>query len=521
MRLCPGVLLPLLLLASSADGQDPPAADPSPGSTLTLQTGTRLVLTDLLVSDRDDNPVHGLPATAFHITEDKKPQDLASFEEHQGEEHPAAATEETSLHAPKSALSGTYSNDFLLHPPPVLNILVLDTTNIALEDQMFLSFQLTRFLQTFPPGASLAIYGRSGPRSVLLQNFTTDRTLLLAAINHALPRLPPSGREFLTDLATLQQISDSFGDLPGRKNVIWFTGGSSLFLRQDATQIRDYDRWRRIYDQLEASRIAIFPIDARGLTAATGPGLANQHFLMSEVAEATGGKAFFDNNGLGQIAARITANGGDFYTVTYSPRNYHEDKKWHRVAIAVDGGYTLSYRRGYFADGFNASQQARRSGIGFRLLADGSKITQEEVSALPIIFQARVIPAADAPVPSGLPPLDPPLKKNEMLYTVRYTIPAKELTFTPFENQQQQIHFLAAAFAFNRDGTVVDHKAERLTITVPQAQYQLVSRVGVPVQQQLRLHKGDNFLLLAVADPTTGRAGRIQLTLVVPATPAH
>ena len=519
MRLSSQVLALLLLLPSLALAQLPAAAPEQPASTFTLQTGTRLVLTDLLVLDRNGNPVLGLPATAFHITEDKHPQDLASFEEHHNDQQPTA----TAPQPPKSA-TGTYSNDFLLHPPPVLNILVLDTTNIPIEDQMYLSFQLTRFLETFPAGASLAIYGRSGAHSVLLQKFTTDRTLLLAAITHALPRFLPSGREYLSDLSTLQQIADTFGDLPGRKNVIWFTGGSTLFIRPDATTVPNYDQWRRIYDQLEASRIAIFPVDARGLTTYTGEGLTRQHFLMQEVAAATGGTAFFNNNGLTQITTHLTSTGGDFYTLTYSPRDYREDRKWHKVAIAVDGpGYTLSYRRGYFADGFNASQQAKRSGISTRLLADGGTVPQGEVSSQPIIFQARVLPAADLPATGNLPAPDRAAGKNETLYTVRYTIPAKELTFSPAPSPaaDQQIHFLAAAFAFNHDGSLIDHKAERLTITVTPSQLQLVTRVGVPVEQQLRLHKGDNFLLLAVADPTTGRAGRIQLTLAVPAAKPH
>ena len=387
---------------------------------------------------------------------------------------------------------------------------------------MYLSFQLTRFLEALPAGQSLAIYGRSGPNSVLLQNFTTDRKLLLAAVTRSLPRLLPPGREYLSDLTTLQQIAATFGDLPGRKNVLWFTGGSTLFLRQDATQIRDYDRWRRIYDELEASRIAIFPVDARGLTNSLDSNLTSQQFLMNEVANATGGKAFYNSNGLQQIAAHVTATGGDFYTLTYSPRDYREDRKWHKVQISVDGaaGYVLSYRHGYFADGVNAAQAGHPSTFNSRLIAAaGGKAASDSVGNQPIIFQAHLVPAAELPTSAKLQPLDSPLKKDERLYAVRYTIPAKELTMTPADNQEQQLLFIAAAFAFNRDGSVIDRKAERIRMTVTEPQLKAVSIHGVPLQQQLRLRKGDNFLLLAVVDPTSGRAGRIQLTFQVPASP--
>ena len=89
----------------------------------------------------------------------------------------------------------------------------------------------------------------------------------------------------------------------------------------------------------------------------------------------------------------------------------------------------------------------------------------------------------------------------------------------PGEDQGQQLLFIAAAFAFNRDGSVIDRKAERIHITVTEPQLKAVSAHGVPLQQQLRLHKGDNFLLLAVVDPANGRAGRIHLTFQVPAIP--
>jgi hypothetical protein len=41
------------------------------------------------VTDKNGNPVHGLPQSVFHIFDNKQPQVIASFEEHAG--IPAAA----------------------------------------------------------------------------------------------------------------------------------------------------------------------------------------------------------------------------------------------------------------------------------------------------------------------------------------------------------------------------------------------------------------------------------------------
>ncbi len=515
--------LPVACLVVSrlfAQVQAPPAVATTAPGQYTLHTNSRLVLTDVTVTDRNGNPVHHLPASAFHIVEGKTPEEIASFEEHVSvPPRPVAAS---SAAAPAK---GVYSNNFLLHAPPVLNIIVLDITNLELEDQMYLSYQLTRFLKAMPEGEMLAIYERGGPVSVLVQSFTSDRNLLLSAVHRALPRFPPRGAIYLNDIDTLQQISNYLGDLPGRKNVLWFSGGSTLYLLPDATRFEDAGAWRRVYDSLEANRIAVYPIDARGLTIVFGIGsiIQNaQHSSMSEVAEATGGRAFYNNNGLEQMAAKITSTGGDFYTLTYSPHNYQEDRKWHKVHITLsnDGAsYTLSYRRGYFADGVNTNP-SRPAGPLTRILAGGNKVTdQPSAHTTPIVFEARVVPTADlasGPEPAPGPPNGKP-KKGAIPYSIHYSVPADDLTLTTDASGKSTMSVVAAAFAFNQGGSIVDRHLQRITVTVNQAKLRLNPHIDIPLDQQLQLAKGEMYLILALVDESSGRTGNLQIAMQVPA----
>ena len=130
---------------------------------------------------------------------------------------------------------------------------------------MYLYSELTQFFKD-PPSQPLAIYLRAGNGCFLVQNFTTDRGLLAAAVRKAIPRVQPTGREYLSDIDTMYQIVSYLSQLPGRKNVLWFSGGSTLYLREDVTMYQDPQAWRDIYDSLERERIAVYPIDARGLT---------------------------------------------------------------------------------------------------------------------------------------------------------------------------------------------------------------------------------------------------------------
>ena len=205
-----------------AQSQEQSAAQTPPDQpTYSFHTDTHVVLTDVTVTDASGNPVHGLLQSLFRILDNKQPQVIASFEEHAS--IPAATIQSAST-------AGVYSNDYLLHLPPVLNIVLIDIVNMQMADQMYLNYELTKFLNDRPAEQPLAIYLRAGSSCFLVQSFTSDRKLLLDAVHKAIPRFPPHGREYLADFDTLHQIAASLRQLPGRKNVLWFSGGSTSFL---------------------------------------------------------------------------------------------------------------------------------------------------------------------------------------------------------------------------------------------------------------------------------------------------
>ena len=87
-----------------------------------------MVLTDVAVIDSQGNPVHGLPESAFRIFDNKKPQTIATFEEHTGT--PSVKME------PAATPAGVYSNDYLLRLPPVLNVVIIDIANLQIPDHV-------------------------------------------------------------------------------------------------------------------------------------------------------------------------------------------------------------------------------------------------------------------------------------------------------------------------------------------------------------------------------------------------
>jgi VWFA-related protein len=440
-------LLPVLCVVLWVlDASLPAMAQASSGSTTSqsgyvLQANSRVVLTDVTVTDKQGNPVHGLKASDFRIFDNNKLEDVASFAEHSnGDTAPAPQ---------------------LVSAPRVLNILFLDLTNISIEDQMYLSYQLGKFFDALRPEDPIAIYARTGGASILLQGFTSDRALLRAAVRKVIPRFPPPSREYIDDFQTLQQIEAYLGEIPGRKNVLWFSGGSTFYLRPDVNALSMQSGWQVIYDELEAHRIAIYPIDARGLTITGSPVMLAQHAVMSNVARATGGRAVYDYNGLALAAGEIVRDDGEYYTLTYSPKSFQYNNKWHKVDVTIpETNYTLSYRRGYFADGTNPAQQPPARRPRTRLLASGETAKDLPTRSMPIIFQASVHEgAAPLPISSTDSTASPGRTKKTAPFTVQYSLPLDAFAIAS-EHGKWMVKCGAAVIAFNANGTIIAHHAE-------------------------------------------------------------
>lgn len=476
---------------------------------------TRVVLTDVTVTDSQGNPVRGLPRSDFHIFDDNHPQPIASFEEHTQPLTPAVLSTPTS---PNIA-----SNDFLLHPPSPVNIILIDPTTLNLTDQMYVYEELTRFVRSLPPDEPVAIFTRSGQVTLPLQNFTSDHPLLLAAIRRAVPQFRPPAAQYTNDFDTLQEMANYLSQIPGRKNLLWFSGGSNQYLQTavaDMTFFANAPSRRPLYDLLESERIALYPIDARGLTVEFSKKVAFQHLQINDDAEATGGKAHANNNGLAGIASNILATDSNSYTLSYSPQGLSRDGKWHQVKITLDNPhYQLSYRSGYFDDGQNNLPAPGKTRTLLR--ADGQSMQIPTDHGEPIIFQARILPASEAPASLtpefGSKPLSP--RKGQTVYSIRYILPAATIQPRTIDGNIATDNLRSVVIAFNHLGTAIASLPQSITVNVDQSKVQSDPNAFVTFDRQIRLPSGEDYLYLAVWDATTGRFGTINLSLDVKNTP--
>jgi VWFA-related protein len=157
---------PTLIFGAQAKAQQPDVP--------TLNVSSRIVLLDVVVTDKQGRPVTDLKQSDFAVYEDKLPQKISSFEVPSVHELPVVSST-TELINPDDPKSFGQS--------PV-TVLVLDELNTHFEDSSFAVRSVRQYLESRPallaqPTMLLIV---ADNRFHMIQNFTQDREALLKAL---------------------------------------------------------------------------------------------------------------------------------------------------------------------------------------------------------------------------------------------------------------------------------------------------------------------------------------------------
>jgi len=538
-------------------GAVPPALLPPADGVATLRTRARLVLLDVVVTNGKGKPVQGLKASDFTLLEDGVPQLLSSFQEH----HPITPEE-----AAKAANAVKLPPNHFTNYDPVPNesaatVFLLDALDTPVQAQMYLREQMIAYMKTVPAGTKIAIF-QLDTQMRMIQGFTSDQEVLRHVVNSKrnLPEIPPflggpraPNVRIERDILKLgmQGLARYLAPFPGRKNLIWFTARVPIPLYgpgfdvpfPDMTSF--LDDFRKTTDVLTLSRIAVYPVDSRGLQ--TGPvtgggrhalmdfetGQFIQHGSLDDVAHATGGKAFYDTNGLKNAIAEVVDTGSNYYTLSYSPGNHNWDGNFRKLQVKLaEQGMQLEYRRGYYArdDEAAESRHAAQLQNHRRVLTtptDGKSpsptldaaMRMGAVAPKDIIFFANVTPASevskmkgDAPLPQGNY-LDKKYRKSEYRdYNIHYTVNAQMLRLMPTPDLNYHGRVELVLVAYDDMGLVVNSKSTQVAIDVDNASYNQMMRGGLGIDQSIAIPvKGNYFLRMGVHDVPGNKLGVLEV----------
>src|SRR5208282_3766759 len=147
---------------------------------VTIRASTRLVLVDVVVTDKKGQPITGLKAEDFTVEENGKKQKIASFS-------PPGADQK----APQPVPPGLLTNrPEYLKPAGVPTVLLLDAANSHFLDQAYGRGQMLKYvLEQSAGGSPMAVMTLTG-RLQVLQDFTSDPKILTTAIRKLQPQEP-------------------------------------------------------------------------------------------------------------------------------------------------------------------------------------------------------------------------------------------------------------------------------------------------------------------------------------------
>ena len=393
------VRLGLVLLPLAMQQLPPP---PAP----VFRSGTRLVQVNVVVHDKRGQPVADLAKADFTLLENGKPQEISFFSVDSVKAGTAAAP------APPLP-SRTFTNALAAHNnvPTSVTVLLIDTLNTTVADQMRARAGLLTFLQQLQPQDRIAIFAMTPHGLALLHDFTSDSASLVERLHAAKPQVSPAletsfanatlqqdlhnmGLDALTDgeqvaadfetgnritqsVTAMLAIAEHLAGVPGRKSLIWVSSGFPMTIGLTDMKAapargpaRDVQLYARDLDHLSRAMneagIAVYPVDARGLfnpgftdtsSRTTSrwnemPDISAQNAntsTMFVLADKTGGRVAYSTNDIGGAVRRAIDDGAVTYTLGFYP-TVAEDGKWRDIKVNVGRpGLDVRARQGYVA----------------------------------------------------------------------------------------------------------------------------------------------------------------------------
>jgi VWFA-related protein len=408
-----------------------------------FRSGVKLIEATVVVHDRSGQPVSDLSAADFRIFEDGKEQKIEFFAVNGAQ---AADTSVKSFPPPKNV----FSNRVEERGGGVVAIL-FDRLNSRAEDQKLARDQIVSFLLTLKPEDRIALYVLESDAIKVLHEFSSDTRALVAALSRRLgnssvellrseelaPDFAPTGlaaldedtaawltrtmenvsesyliRRGLLSANALETIADHLRSMPGRKSLIWVSGGFPIVIpTAHGPEILDREVSRSLR-AINDSDIAIYSVDMRGLMPALNPTTSTETIamptfgraapkpppsfntmptvspnqdVMHQAVNATGGRAYTNTNAIGDSVRRAIEDGRVSYVLGYYSPREKADSKFHDIDVKVRrDGLDVRHRKGYVALPPPPKRDAKTR------LAALERIMQSPVAASGIPLMAQV-----------------------------------------------------------------------------------------------------------------------------------
>lgn len=372
-------------------------------------------------------------------------------------------------------------------------------------------------------------------------------TFLGAAIEKELGQEDRNNMKVRLDstFTAFQELARAVDGIPGRKNLYWLAGefpSSTYFTLQSISNASTgpigapgvgavqnnftgldagadlgvHPFSERVNQVVADSQIAVYPIDLSGVTndaigaqssgvgsaGASSAGTAaagfdqrfNNRVAMHQIADDTGGEAFYGNNDPGELLKRGFEDGDNFYTLAYQPSDHNWNGHYRKIAVRLNGaGYHLAYRRGYFALPVQPVGNPKTEFLSAMKL-ETPPSTMLTVSALP------------------------PVKLAAGVMQFEATLALGGVTFSTHANDERMARLQVMLIAYPLVAGVAPSEINNvLALGLMPDDFDKMMKSGVRLKQTLHLKPGKYVIRVGVVDTNSGRIGTLTLPFTMPA----
>ena len=523
---------------------------PSPAGP--IRASSDVVRIDVEVTDKSGEPIKGLRADQFIVTDDGKPQKITSFSYADIEKiESAGPVDAKPIVIPVDAPPAPVLADNTAPDPTRdhrMMVMFFDLTSMQTDDILRAHDAAEKFVKQQISPADLVAVVTFSVRLNVVVNFTNDRAALESAVAKLVPGVASSlgdplyaaaangeydvqeytGAAYTPDetefnvfntdqkLAAVENLANVLAGIPGRKALIEFTGGITQTGEENRTALR------AATDAANRADVSIYSIDARGLfatppggdvttNAATGTSMysgasvfhqtdqrEDTRDTLATLSSDTGGKAFFDLGDLSDAFPKIQADNNGYYLLGYYlPAGIKRDGRWHSIRVKVNApGAHVRFRDGYFAprDFQHLDKEGRDQQLIEAMQSDNPQLD------LPIAVETTMFRLNDQ---QTYVPISAKLSSSALDWAQKH------------EKREAVFDFAAQVRAYPRGQSVAELR-DTITVQLEQQRFQQVNQSSLVYQGGVVVAPGKYRLKFLARENESGRIGTFEQDITIP-----
>jgi VWFA-related protein len=319
----------------------------------------------------------------------------------------------------------------------------------------------------------------------------------MQVVGEAARQLGMGNQESRVSLSVFKDVVRRISVMPGQRSVVVVSPG---FLTPETDMLQDY---MDVIERAIRSEVMISTLDARGLytvvpggdiskTASTNAFAGGvelryqtdsalaQDDVLSDLAYATGGNFFHNNNDLNAGFKSVAATPEYFYTLGFAPQNLKLDGSYHHLKVSLKEStkLTLQARRGYYAPKHAAdpAQEAKQE-------IEDAVFSQEELHDLPVELHTQFFKPSD----------------DEAKLAVLAHVDVKHIRYRKVDGRNTNELTMVSAL-FNRNGVFVQEMQKNLTMRWKDATLESKLAAGITLKTSFDVKPGSYLVRLVVRD---------------------